>query len=252
MKRLNLRTPKKIDYTDEAGTVAPAICFYCISEGATEESYFFGVRNNRVKLRIKNAVQIEVIEKQEGQETLSHPLQLVKAALICMGRIDENEQEISADQWNEHCKWEDFHPEVDQVCVIFDRDYRGLSEKIDEIFGLCDAHGIRVVLSNPNFELWLLMHFPDIDRYPRKDLLANCKNLGGKVLLGASKKKKYLEILVSQNAKGYSKGEKLEFEKFCGHVDLAIEQAKGYCEDPKKLAVELGTSVGKLMEEMRS
>lgn len=252
MKKLNLRTPKKFDYTDEAGTVPPKVCFCCISEGPTEESYFFGVRNNKAKLRIKNVVHIEVVEKEKWQETFSHPLQLVKAALVCMGRIDENKQEISADQWKEYCKWENFHPEVDPVCVVFDRDCRDLDEKKEEIFRLCDKHGIKVVLSNPNFELWLLMHFPDIGRYPREKLLNNEKNLRGKLFEGASKNKKYLEILVAQIANGYSKGEKLKFEKFCDRVDLAIEQAKGYCEESKRLMFELGTSMGRLIEKMRS
>ena len=84
MKKLNLRNPKTFDYTNEAGAIPPIIRFYCVSEGATEESYFFGVRNNRKELHIKNDVYIEVVEKQEGQETLSHPMQLVHACLLQM------------------------------------------------------------------------------------------------------------------------------------------------------------------------
>ena len=53
MERLNLRKPKPYDYSSEAGTVKPRVHFYCVSEGATEESYFEGIRNNRVTLRIK-------------------------------------------------------------------------------------------------------------------------------------------------------------------------------------------------------
>ena len=78
--------------------------FYCISEGATEESYFYSVRNNKTELNIKNDVYIEVIEKQEGQETLSHPMQLVKACLFQMGRIDLEGNSISKDKWVENCK----------------------------------------------------------------------------------------------------------------------------------------------------
>lgn len=40
MKKLNLRNPKTFDYTKEAGAIPPRIRFYCVSEGATEESYF--------------------------------------------------------------------------------------------------------------------------------------------------------------------------------------------------------------------
>ncbi|MCI8616096.1 MAG: RloB domain-containing protein [Lachnospiraceae bacterium] len=168
MERLNLRTPKIFDYTDEAETINRRIHFYCISEGATEESYFYGVRNNKTELNIKNDVYIEVIEKQEGQETLSHPMQLVKACLFQMGRIDLEGNSISKDKWVENCKWD-------------------------------------------NFELWLLMHFPDIKQYAPEMLL----------------------------------------ERFLPLVDTATRQAKAYCEEPKKIINELGTSVGRLIEEMK-
>lgn len=106
-------------------------------------------------------------------------------------------------------------------------------------------------MSNPNFELWLLMHFPDIKQYESEKLLKNPKNFKHRLFEDASINKKYLEILVSKNAGGYSKGYKLEFKRFLPFVDIAIEQAKLYCEDSQKLINELGTSVGKLIEEMR-
>lgn len=65
LKKLNLRTPPIFNYENEAETIPPRIRFYCVSEGATEESYFFGVRNNKAELNIKNDVYIEVIEKQK-------------------------------------------------------------------------------------------------------------------------------------------------------------------------------------------
>ena len=251
LEKLNLRTPKSFNYTDDTGTVKPRIRFYCVSEGATEETYFWGIRNNKVELNIKNDVHIEVIEKQEGQETLSHPMQLVNACLLQMGRIDSDGNDIPQDKWEENCKWECFDSEIDQVCVIFDRDYRNLEKSVGKIFELCDKHGIKVVISNPNFELWLLMHFPNIKQYAPEMLLQNKKNLRHQLFEDASVNKKYLEILVSKNADGYSKGSKLEFERFFPLIETAIEQAKIYCEEPRKLVNELGTSVGKLIEEMR-
>lgn len=251
LERLNLRTPKAFDYADEAETLQPRIRFYCISEGATEESYFFGVRNNKTELNIKNDVYIQVIEKQKGQETLSHPLQLLNACLFQMGHIDQNGNPVSENEWTENCKWDNFDAEIDHVCIIFDRDYRNLEKSMDEIFELCDKHGIRAVMSNPNFELWLLMHFSNIQQYDAKMLLENKKNLRHQLVEDASVNKKFLEILVSKNLDGYSKGSKLKFEKLLPLIDTAIVQAKLYCEDSRSLAVELGTSVGKLIEEMR-
>lgn len=178
-------------------------------------------------------------------------MQLIKACLVQMGRIDQNGNQIPESKWKENCKWDNFDAEVDQVCVIFDRDYRKLEETIDEIFDLCDKHGIKIVMSNPNFELWLLMHFPNIEQYEPKMLLENKKNLRHQLFKDASTNKKYLEILVSRNADGYSKGKKLGFDRFLPLIDDAVEQAKLYCENSKKIVNELGTSVGKLIEEMR-
>lgn len=59
---------------------------------------------------------------------------------------------------------------------------------------------IEVVMSNPNFELWLLMHFPNIKQYPEEMLLENKKNLRHQLFENESKNKKYLEILVSKSA----------------------------------------------------
>ena len=94
-----------------------------------------------------------------------------------MGRIDENGNPIPENKWEKNCKWDNFDAQIDQVCVIFDRDYRKLEDKLNEIFKLCNQHGIKIVMSNPNFELWLLMHFPNIKQYESQKLLKNEKNL---------------------------------------------------------------------------
>ncbi|MCI9342493.1 MAG: RloB domain-containing protein [Lachnospiraceae bacterium] len=109
---------------------------------------------------------------------------------------------------------------------------------------------MKIVMSNPNFELWLLMHFPNINQYNPQMLLENKKNLRHQLFKNASTGRRYLEILVSQNAEGYSKGKKLRFERFLPFVEGAVEQAKLFCESSRGLIDELGTSVGRLIEEM--
>lgn len=74
-------------------------------------------------------------------------------------------------------------------------------------------------MSNPNFELWLLMHFPNINQYNPQMLLENKKNLRHQLFKNVSTSRRYLEILVSQNAEGYSKGKKLRFERFLPFVE---------------------------------
>lgn len=71
------------------------------------------------------------------------------------------------------------------------------------------------------------------------------------VIPGASKHKKYLEILVSQAAQGYSKGCKIKFERFRPHLSLAIKQAEQFCEEAEGLKTELGSAVGTLIKSMQ-
>ena len=249
LKRLNLRTPKSFAY-NWSETENPRIRFFLVTEGPTEESYFDGIKNNKRELGIKNDIHIEIIPKEEGDENMSHPCQLVTAALECMGRIDENGNEYPPDKWQEHCKW-DLDFENDRVCVIFDRDYRHLETKLDWIYEKCEKHNIFIGISNPNFELWLLMHFPDIDRYAPELLLGNPKNLRHKWFEDASEKKKYLEILVAKTSGGYTKGSKLRFERFISGIPLAIEQEKHFEEDVVLLREKLGSNVGVLIEKMK-
>lgn len=93
--------------------------------------------------------------------------------------------------------------------------------------------------------------FTALRKVRRRNLINNQKNLRHRLFTDASAKKKYLEILVAKNAKGYTKGSRIKFEKFQPYIDNAVEQAKMYCEEPKKVAGELGTAVGKLIEKMR-
>lgn len=249
MKRLNLRTPKPYENIwkeDEEEKKQ----FFIVAEGPTEEFYFTGVKNNRRELDINSNVHIEVIQKESGEESLSHPRQLVTAALMCMGRMDAEGHELPEDEWEKHCRW-DYRREVDVVCVIFDRDYRNLENELDWIYDMCNKHKIYIGISNPNFELWLLMHFPDVQQYDRKLLKENPKNLHGKVVPGASAKKKYLEIVLSGVANGYVKGSSLKFERFADGISLAIEQEKLFEEDTEKLREYLGSNVGVLLTKMK-
>ena len=54
---------------------------------------------------------------------------------------------------------------ADQIWVVFDRDQH---PRFDEAIGLCNQHGVRIGRSNPCFELWLVLHEQDHDRYENR------------------------------------------------------------------------------------
>ena len=180
----------------------------------------------------------------------SHPLQLLNAALYNLGRIDDKGNEIDEKYWKTNCKW-DFDSEEDQLWLIFDKDYRNLEMVSDEIYKTCERHGIHIGMSNPNFELWLLFHFENIQQYDKELLFKNPKNLRKELFPEASINKKYLEILLSKISGGYKKGDCLKFERFLSGVNLAIQQEKLFCEDERQLFWKLGSNIGLLIEEMK-
>ena len=55
---------------------------------------------------------------------------------------------------------------TDQVWAVFDRDTH---PRFPESIALCKEHGVRVGQSNPCFELWLILHERDYNRYEERE-----------------------------------------------------------------------------------
>jgi hypothetical protein len=51
--------------------------------------------------------------------------------------------------------------EVDECWCVFDVEWPLQHPNLDEALRLADEHGIRLAVSNPCFELWLILHFQD-------------------------------------------------------------------------------------------
>lgn len=51
--------------------------------------------------------------------------------------------------------------EVDECWCVFDVEWPQHHPRLDEAVRLAEAHGIRLAISNPCFELWLILHHRD-------------------------------------------------------------------------------------------
>jgi len=134
-----------------------------------------------------------------------------------------------------------FDKEIDCACVIIDRNIRNL----DNYHGFvqkCKEKEYRLFVSNPDFELWLLMHSNNIFKYDNDTLLNNEK---------VNKNRRYLEQALSIEFKGYRK-ENIRFEKFLPFIQNAIENEKHFCEDIDELEYKLGTNIGILIKELKN
>ena len=132
----------------------------------------------------------------------------------------------------------------DKICLIADRDKQSFKEdQYDYVVETCKEKGYNFYISNPCFELWLLLHFEEILDMDREKLLANPKE-------PAHSKRRFLEKQLSLLMNGYNKNN-LQFSKIADKVSIAIENEKQFCENINELKTELGCNIGLLIKEMQ-
>jgi hypothetical protein len=135
-----------------------------------------------------------------------------------------------------------YNADVDKVCLIIDRDAQNFKlNQYDALLAACDKKGFSLHVSNPCFEIWLLMHYPDILEYDRTILYENRK---------ASGDKRFLEVELRKLLPGFKKSS-LPFNELVDKVDRAILNEQHFCEDLTELKTNLGSNVGLLIKELK-
>ncbi|MGL5257541.1 MAG: RloB family protein [Proteocatella sp.] len=130
---------------------------------------------------------------------------------------------------------------IDEVCLIVDRDRDSFIENTSihqytEVLQECRRARIKLYVSNPCFEFWLLLHFDRIESLDRNALI-NGSNLD-------------IEKKLKEFFPKYSKA-KYDAEMFVCHIDKAIENERFFCEDPVLLESSLGSNIGLLIQELQ-
>lgn len=126
-----------------------------------------------------------------------------------------------------------YDPEIDDICLIVDRDYDSFSEEqYDYVKNTCKDNKITLCISNPFFEFWLLLHTENILEYDKNDLKS-------KIFIN----NKLNEILGKYNKSNYNA------EFFVQHIHTAIKNEKKFCENIGDLKNEIGSNVGDLINK---
>lgn len=140
------------------------------------------------------------------------------------------------------------HPE-DHFGMVIDRDRLSHTDKnrLLEIFIECSKKKFKFCLSNPCFELWLLLHKVDISckftDAERRNILVNKKE-GDLTYIGCLIKKRF------SHGKSISE---LAFEKYYKkNIGKAIERQSRLETKMPALLDKLGTNVGELVQELIS
>lgn len=208
-------------------------CYFIIaSEGAdTERIYFEG---------LKEHLQTELLEKK----------QLLKIEFLSRN----SETERSQSSHSKVIKQLDFYKKEykldnqDQLWLVIDRD-KGNNKlnKIKKIAQSCIQKKYNLALSNPCFELWLLLHIKDVTEYSKETLTLLLEN---KKVENSSKKiiEKELSNLLEM---GYNKSN-YSVDIFLELIPQAIQRAEELDKNPNERWIEdhVGTRVYILMKEI--
>lgn len=135
-----------------------------------------------------------------------------------------------------------YEKDFDKVCVIVDRDRESFTQKqYGEVLSICKKEGFDFHVTNPSFEFWLLLHFTDHVEN-REEILANKKK---------TNKRSAVEIELEKACPHFQKTN-YHPDVFIANIDKAVENVGKFCEDIHELENRLGSSLGKLMEEIRN
>ena len=208
------------NYDRESDYIIPPFVYIVATEGETEQDYFNKFRDNYPNKLIK----LLFVPKEGASKTNSSPKDVFKyLSAFYKGYIIRKDQNKKLWQLLDRDRWRDL---------------------IVEAYENCKKNKYEFILSNPCFELWLLLHLKSINDFAegeRVDIYENKK---------VGRKRNYLDKKLVDICGSYNKTN-INFEYFKDKIQTAINNAKEIKDYtipyPKD---RLGTDVFLLIEEI--
>lgn len=130
----------------------------------------------------------------------------------------------------------------DKICFIVDRDQKSFTKRqYVNVMEQCTKNSFGFYLTNPCFELWLLMHFDDVVELDKESLRENPL---------VTSKRRYTEQELRRRIHGYKKS-KYDALALVHDIDAAIHNEQKFCEDPERLENTVGSNIGLLIRELK-
>lgn len=226
MANLQYRTVSSIgkpSYTPSVEKEATTYTMCIVTEGDVEElSYIKGYF--KTFLSNSNIIPQYVNDSLDSKEKhASHPKRRLNALKRFRASV--------------HPNWKEYPDDI--TWLVCDRDAQSFKEsQYDDVLVDCKKERIELIISNPSFQLWLLMHFVDAI-----DIDALNKN-------GISPKQiKYIEKEIRKHI-AYQHG-KLNFSVFKDNIDNAVSVSKTLPTDLNELKTLCGTNFAMLIEKLK-
>ncbi|MGH0052200.1 MAG: RloB family protein [Sphaerochaetaceae bacterium] len=210
-------------YEQGTNVVTPKRRFFIACEGRrTEYQYFKGLMQCSQELGI--SPMVEMIPLRHSPNTGSNPLNIFEETVEILNQSDH------------------YFPDLDRVTIIVDRDKQSFKTfQYEAMLTLCREAGFLLCITNPCFELWLLMHYSDLSEYDSQLLLENRK-IGSRTQVE--------RYLMDKLGGRYNKSRIHFIRYFHSRVLIALQHAEAFPHDAEQLQNQVGTGVGALIEHL--
>ena len=148
-------------------------------------------------------------------------------------------------------KIDTFDSKNDVFCLVVDRDVSSNpTKKYKELVSLCEKEEIRLYITNPCFEFWLILHYPEALKLDESE----CEKMKSneKMQVGEGVYKTYSELKLLELDPSYTKTT-LDFVGiYMDKVSEAVDNAHSFETDLSRLEGTIGSNVGCLIDNLRS
>lgn len=139
-----------------------------------------------------------------------------------------------------------YDKEIDLLCMVVDRDPESFTGfQFDDVLETCRQNNFEFLISNPNFEFWLLLHFDNILTLDRDKLLKN-----EKINPKSKSSIRFIPNELRKCLKNYKKN-KYNADYLLKNINIALKNEKNYCETLPELKNELGSNIGIFIEKLK-
>lgn len=213
--------------SDHEDQIEPYRKYFFICEGSnTEVWYFKKLIDLRKQLEIHPLIDIRLMEKTGEDKTLSNPKALVMFA--------EKQKSVPSNK---------FDPKHDKMVIVFDADiYQKHHSLYNEVLEL--GEGNIFAVTNPSFELFLLLHYENSYEKlikPNEEEILHNKKIG---------KRRFITTLFT-NKSGLNPKENSAVGELAQYIDIAIKQERLINQDIHKAIGNLTSNVADIIQQIR-
>ncbi|MEZ5471371.1 MAG: RloB family protein [Marinicella sp.] len=180
------------DYRRISGIRKPDLIVIAF-EGKNTEPQYFESYKEQILDQLNSQLKLKILNGRKSHQ--SSPTDVIN-------ELDEFKKEFSLNAG-------------DELCAVIDRDKQSWSEKqLSDVAKKCDQKKYLLALSNPCFELWLILHHIDVSNLSdeKKEQILENKN-------------EHMKKLIRSHVGSYNPS-KLNFDDFKEGISLAVERAE--------------------------